>query len=452
MLKSKPALQSSIGRSTPWGGARLVNCYAEQSEGDNRDAYAVMTIPGLDLFATIGDDFVRGFIEFGSYLYVVAGTDLYLVDSDGIATAIAGVPGSDMARMAKNDTQIAIAVASTGYVLDGGVLATPTDLPSVSDVTFIDGYFLWTVADTKQFTITAINDGTTYDPLDIASAEGEPSDIIGVIADHREVQLYKKKSIEIWYNSGAADFPFERQGNAFIERGCFDRDSIVKIDNSVHFLGDDRIVYRLDGYSPIRISTHAIEYALHNATYARAFTFSNEGHKFYALNTDVGSFVYDMATGAWHERQSGELPRWRVNGATSFGARTILSSSETGRLYTQNFDTHDEDGDAIAVEIILPVIESGDRSEMSMYSFEVICETGAGLTSGQGSDPQMMLRYSDDGGRTWSNELWRSLGAIGEYRTRAIWRKLGQFWQRQIRLRITDPVRRFVIAYYMDVA
>ena len=86
-----------------------------------------------------------------------------------------------------------------------------------------------------------------------------------------------------------------------------------------------------------------------------------------------------------------------------------------------------------------------------MYAFEVYCETGVGLNSGQGSDPQIMLQYSDDGGRTYSNELWRSLGVIGAYKTRAIWRRLGQFRSRQIVLTITDPVRRLVMAYYADL-
>ena len=85
-----------------------------------------------------------------------------------------------------------------------------------------------------------------------------------------------------------------------------------------------------------------------------------------------------------------------------------------------------------------------------MYTFEY-CETGVGLNSGQGSDPQIMMMYSDDGGRTYSNELWRSLGLIGEYKTRAIWRRLGQFRQRQIKLTISDPVRKLVMGYYTDV-
>jgi hypothetical protein len=67
-------------------------------------------------------------------------------------------------------------------------------------------------------------------------------------------------------------------------------------------------------------------------------------------------------------------------------------------------------------------------------------------------NPQIMLRYSDDGGHLWSDEMWRSMGRTGTYRTRCVWRRLGQFRNRQMKLRITDPVRRLVIAYYTDIS
>lgn len=451
MRKLAPALQYSEGRSKPWSGAKLVNCFSEKADGDKREDFAIMLIPGLVEFCDTGTDPVRGFHVMGLTGYVVAGETLYSVDSSGTVATVGTIPGTGNVRIADNGTQLAVVSSGAGYVVDGATIATPTHLPAVSDVAFIDGYFAWTVQGSKRFTITGLNDGMSYDPADIASVEGEPTDIVGLINDHRELQFYKKKSIEIWYNSGAADFPFERQGNAFIERGCFSRDSIVKIDNSVHFVGDDRLVYRLEGYSPVRISTHAIEYKLASATTAEAFTYTQEGHKFYCLKTDVGTFCYDMATGAWHERKSDGLAYWRVNGSVTLGSYILLSDGENGKLYTPNLDVYTEDGATISAEIYLPTIDSGNRQRVTMYAFEVLCETGVGLNSGQGSDPQIMLQYSDDGGRLWSNELWRSMGAIGEYHTRAVWRRLGQFRQRQIKLVMTDPVRRFVMSYWADV-
>lgn len=449
LTKVKPTLQSSIGRSSAWGGAKLVNCFAEKGEGDQRDLYAVMLIPGLVEFCDLGMN-IRGIHRMADTLYVVADTQLYSVDSTGTATLIGTIPGTGRVAMADNGVQLGIVSGTNGYVLSSGTITTPTNLPSVSDVDYIDGYMLWTVAGSDQFVISALNDATSYDPLDVGVAEGSPDGLVGVIVDHREVQLYGKRTIEIFYNSGASDFPFDRQGNAFIERGCLSRDSLVKIDNSVMFMGDDRVCYRLDGYNPIRVSTHAKEYAWRNATDFWAYTYTQEGHKFYVLCTDVGTFAFDIATGLWHDRQSSGMDNWRAGFAENVYGQTIFADHDGSKLYTGSLDVFEEDGNPIAMEVTVPVIESPDRRRLTFYAFEMTAETGVGLNSGQGSDPQVMLSWSDDGGHTWSNELWRSLGAIGAYRTRAVWRKLGQAWQRQFRFRITDPVRRVVLGYYVD--
>lgn len=451
VLKTQAAIQYSEGRSKPWSGAKLVNCFAEAAEGDKREQFALMATPGLVEWANVGSGPIRGSHAMAGVLYVVSASTLYSVDSSGTETVVGVVGGSGIARMADNGTQLCIASGGVGYILSSGTITTLDDhgIPwPVSDVAFIDSYILWTRADTGQFFISGLGDATSYDASDIASAEGYPDNIVGLIVDHREVQFYGTDTVEIFYNSGAAAFPFERQGNAFIERGCFDRDSIVKIDNSVNFLGNDRIVYRLNGYQPVRISTHAIEYQLRDVTYARGFTYDQEGHKFYCLDTDNGTFVFDQATNLWHQRQSWGLAGWRVSGAVRCYDRMLLTSGQNGKIYTPSFDVYDEDGATIAVDIHLPTIE-GRRDRLTMYAFEAMCETGVG--NSDVADPQIMLRYSDDGGRNWSNEMWRSMGLVGDYRRRAIWRKLGQFRQRQMHLRITDPARAFVMSCYADV-
>lgn len=215
------------------------------------------------------------------------------------------------------------------------------------------------------------------------------------------------------------------------------------------FVGNDRIVYRLDGYTPVRISTHAIEYLLRDATYVRAFTYDQEGHKFCIMTTDRGTAGFDIAVGAWHMRKSWQMTTWRANGAVSAYGMTLISSSLDGKLFRLDFDTFSEDGDPIEMVIDLPTIEGG-RDYKTMDAFEVTCETGVGNAAVP--NPQIMLSYSDNGGRTYSSEMWRALGAVGTYMTRAVWRKLGIFRQRQMRLKITDNVRRLVIAYWADIS
>lgn len=446
----KPALQYSEGRSKPWAGAKLVNAFAEKADGDKQQDFAVMAIPGLSVFAAVGTGPIRGTHTMGGSLFVVSGSDLYSVDSQGQTSLIGALPGQSFVQMADNGAELAVAADGIAYVVSEGLIVQPANLPAVTDVAYIDGYFIWSLRDSSQCMYSAIGDGTSYDPLDIISAEGLPGSIIGIIANHRELHIFKDASTEIFYNSGGSDNAFERQGNAFIERGCFDRDSIAKVDNSVQFLGDDKIVYRLDGYTPVRISTHAIEYRLSDCTFARSFSYTQEGHKFYGLTVDAGTFLYDLATGTWHERRSWDRDNYRVGHASALWGGTIFGDNVTSALYRPDFDVLTEAGDPIRVEIELPSLNAA-RARVTMYAFEAYFETGVGLNSGQGSDPQIMMTYSDDGGRTWSNELWRSLGAIGEYRTRAVWRSLGQFRQRAIRLVVTDPVRKFAIGYFADV-
>lgn len=447
----RPALQYSEGRSKPWSGAKLVNCFAEKSDGDKRDDFAVMLIPGTVQLANLSSSAIRASVQMGDYIYALAGTTLYQIDEDGTSTTISGTVASSSgrARMAMDGTQVAVVAGTVGYVLDSGTLAAVVDLPAVSDVAFLDGYFIWTSATLDQFVWTPLGDGTIYTSGDVTTVEGAPDGLVAVLVNHRDILFFGEKTIEIFYNTGDVDAPFQRQGNAFIERGLFGRDTAVKIDNGVVFLGDDRIVYRLDGYTPVRMSTHAIEYQLRDVTDAWALAYTQEGHKHYCLNTDQGTYCLDMATGAWHERKSDGLDYWRMGGAVSAWNTQYLTDYTTGKIYSPSLDVFTEDGDPIAMEIKIPGIDGG-RERKTMYAFELMAETGVGNSAV--TTPQVALSYSDDGGRTYSNELWRSLGVVGDYKHRVIWRRVGpRFRERSINLRFTDACRRTVFGYFADI-
>lgn len=450
--KTLAALQYSQGRFNAWGGAKVVNGYSEMAEGDKADQFAVMAIPGLVPFSTLGSLPVRGLHRMGETLYAVAGATLYSIASDGTETPLGTITGDDPVMMADNGSQLAIqggADNQTGYVLDSGTLYSPVpNLPAVSNVVYIDGYFVWSVADSDQFIISAINDGLTYNPLDVATVEGDPDDILAMVNDHRELQFYGARTVELWYNSGAADFPFARQGNAFIERGIIDRNSLIKIDNSVHFVGDDRVVYRLNGYDPTRISTHAIETQISSASWFRAWTSTILGHKFYVLNTDLGCWVYDMATGAWHERKSLGRLNYRCGSSANCYGSDLYGDIYTGKIYRPDVYVDTEDGDEIPLEIQLPSFQT-NRSRSTLYSFEVQIQAGVG--NEDSPDPQIVLQYSRDGGNTYSPEMWRTMGRVGRYLTRCIWRLGVSFRQLQIKLLLPSKVQRCVIAYYADV-
>lgn len=421
------------------------------AEGDKASEFAVMAIPGLVVFSTISGQPVRGMHVMDNVLYAVVGTVLCTVHANGTITGEGTIAGSLPVMMADNGSQLAIqggALNNQGYVWSGLTLYTNIlNLPPVSNVVYIDGYFVWSVFESDQFVISSLSDGLVYDPLDVATVEGDPDDIVGMVNLQRELQFYGSRSTEIWFNSGAADFPFERQGNAFIERGCFDRDSIVKIDNSVHFVGEDRIVYRLNGYLPTRISTHGIEYQLARASWFRGFTYTAQGHKFYVLNTDIGTFAYDMATGAWHDRKSLDRDNYRVGSSVIAYDKTMMADAYTGLIYYADIDVSTENGAVIPMEVVIPSLQT-DRLKATLYAYELQCQTGVG--NALDTDPQVILQWSKDGGNTWSAELSRTLGAVGEYLTRCIWRLGVSYRQLQLRLKLPSISDRFVISHWAD--
>jgi hypothetical protein len=341
---------------------------------------------------------------------------------------------------------------------------------------------------------------------------------VAINVDHRQMWVFGTDSVEVWYNAGLANFPLTPVQGAFNEIGCAAPYSVAKLDNALFWLGTDArgqgIVYKNNGYSGVRVSTHAIEYAIAqygNISDAVAYTYQQEGHAFYVLNFPSASktWVYDVSVQAWHERASGDEGQYRhrSNCQCNFGGTIIVGDFENGNIYAFDLDVYADNGqiqrwlrswralptgqnnlkrtahhslqldaetgvglngiDPSAPEVpllaqtyLLPslISEAGDKliSESGDYvvatllggTEDLLTESGLDIlisaATTQGVIPQAMLRWSDDGGHTWSNEHWRSMGAIGQYGYRTIWRRLGM--TEKLRDRVyevsgTDPVK-----------
>lgn len=321
-------------------------------------------------------------------------------------------------------------------------------------LTWQDGYFIHTVPSTGRFSISGLN-AVTYDALDTATAEGRPDRLVMLLSAGRMLWLFGTETTEVWWNSGNADFPFQRNEAAFIETGTVAAASCVRAGGSVAWVGSDErgrgTVWHAQGLQPVRISTHAVELAL--AGYSRldeasAFAYQQGGHEFYQLSVPSsssdsgGTWVYDFATGLWHERSylsaTGEEPHRAWVGGVGFG-HVIVGDREDGRLYTYDLDYYSDDGDEIRRLRQTPHLSQGEK-EIVFHSFQLQAQMGVGLSSGQGSSPTVLLSWSDDGGSTWSNTHEASLGAIGKYKDRAIWRRLGKSRDRVFRVEMSDPV------------
>jgi hypothetical protein len=272
--------------------------------------------------------------------------------------------------------------------------------------------------------------------------------------------VFGTDSTEVWYNAGLANFPLSPVQGAFNEIGCVAAYSVAKLDNTLFWLGSDPrgqgIVYRANGYSASRVSTHAIEYAIAqygNISNALAYTYQQEGHSFYVLSfpSANATWVYDVSTQAWHQRagwntSAGEFTRHRSNCQCNFGGNIIVGDFENGNIYTFDLDVYADNG---AIQKWLRswrALPAGQNNlkRTAHHSLQLDCESGTGLNTGQGSDPEIMLRWSDDGGHTWSNEYLSKMGKIGEFYRRVFWRRLGmtlKLRDRVYEISMTDPVK-----------
>jgi hypothetical protein len=459
-----PILGSTyVARSTNAACSRMVNLFPEVIPEGGKEPGFLQRCPGLRLLTTIGSGPIRGVWAYGGYGFVVSGSELYRVDTAYTATLIGSVFGSaDPVSMADNGTQLFIACGGPSFIYDitTGVLVqiTDPDFPGAKTVGYIDGYFVFSEPNSQRLWTTALLSGTDVDALDFASAEGDPDNIVGLIVDHREIWVFGTKTVEVWYDAGGSDFPLARIQGAFNEIGCAAPFSIAKMDNGLFWLGSDArgtgMVYRANGYKGDRISNHGMEWQIQqysDISDAVGYTYQQDGHSFYVLNfpSANATWVYDVATNAWHERagwEAGEFTRHRGNCQMFFNNETIIGDHENGNLYAFDQDVYADNGEIQKWLRSWRALKTGQNNLMrtAHHSLQIDMETGVGLVSGQGSDPQVTLRWSDDGGHVWSSGRLATIGKIGEYFKRVIFRRLGmttKLRDRVYELSGTDPVK-----------
>lgn len=435
-------------RSLPLSAQRMVNCYLEPAPPLAKTFAAVPQSYGIASRGTVGTGPFRGGVVINGVPYVVSGSKLYSIDSNLEATELGTMPGGGYVDMAGDETHVMLVTGGSGYYWNGSTLQliSDPDLPPIDWVEVLDGYFVVGETDSGRFFVSANRNPGSWDALDFATTERYPDNNVAGIVDHGEFTAFGKESGQVFYNSGDADFPLSSVPSGQFEVGCMSRFGPAKIDNGICFPGNDGIVYRLSGYNPQRISTHAVEQWIEDAADKdfHGIAWSEAGHKFYALTSTSGTFVYDLSTQLWHERQSFRATQWNALFVLRAYNKWIVGERESNRLGELDATTFTEWGEVLRSSCASPSLGEDNRRVLNSR-LELIFEQGVGLTSGQGADPQVMLRWSDDGGRTWSNEHWRSMGRIGEFRARAVWHQLGMSRDRVYEYAISDPVRRTLI-------
>ena len=434
-----------------------VNCYPIVIEAAGRSQYVQVPTPGVVSVLTGLDGECRAMLYLDALIYGVWGEKLYQWDGTGSALEIGTIPGDGRLAFDYSPTHLVFVnnlLDAWAYDIPGATLAevTDADLPPVSDVTYLDGYFIYAMAGDRRFYISALNDPFSIEGTDFAAKEGDANPLRATVANHGELVLLGHTHIEYWRNVGSGLFAFQPQQGTETDRGCGARDSVVELNNTVFFLGDDRVVYRIVGYQPVRVSNHAIEAILQAMSAeqieaAYAVGYDEGGHYHYALTAGDYTLVFDQTSSAlaqqslWHERRShraGESLRsvqpWRCAFIVDAFGQDYVGDLHDGALGVLSSAVHDEYGLPMRSQRTLaPIAHEGDH--VAHQRLELRVREGIGTAT---VPAYVELEWSNDGGRTWSDPRRRSMGLRGQYSVRCIWRRLGRSVDRIYRFSATN--------------
>lgn len=481
---------SGYGRSANIDATRSINFYPELSgTGDAKTVAALIGTPGTLEFATGFDGApLRMLHTFSGRTFCVSADTLYEVFSNGTINIISDDFPNSSGRISSADNGIAangvggnqlLMVDGThGYIFDisAGTLTQISDAnfpTNPQQAAYTDGYFIVT-NDTMGFHVSELYNGLTWPGLAFAGAIATSDDIQRPVAIHQQLYFIKTHSTEIWQNMGiptSQGSPFVRVSGAVIDYGTVAPWSVSKGHNTVFFLANQRTedassfvgIAMMNGYQVQVISTPAITYRISKfATISDAigYCYTDEGHAFYVLTfpTEDATFVFDMTTNMWHERSTAidgnsEVHRHLGDYYTYNFGKHLLADYRAATVMEMSSNYYDDNGQPIVGErIAQPVFDKGELENLAIKKLVIDAETGVGTTidSIDSLDPQAYLSWSNDGGHTWSMEYPASMGKVGEYHKRLIWRRLGAPRNRIFKLKIISNVKRVILGAYVN--
>lgn len=459
------------GGSNPIGGtageARFVNCFLKAIGAEGKETTLVQAQDGLTQVATHASaQGTRGIFPIDdANLLWVAGVNCFHVDASFSVTSLGGIPGTGPVTFAKNrkkpDPQVMIAGDGHRYLVEkqSGSWAInrieDSDLLATHSCAFVDGYFLAFYND-GRFGWSSLDEGSEWAALDRAVAEGDPDPLVRGFVHDRTVYLLGEKSLETWRNTGSST-TFERTG--FREIGCKAGFSVQAVTDGILWVSDDDRV-RLGHELTYRVVSNAgLELLLENTNgdELRSWTYAKAGEEFYVLACNTWCWELNVKTGRWNERESlidGEISRWRGEHYARWGNRDIFGNDVSTPLYEASEGVYNEAGTNFTVTVQTPPQHTFPNGAL-FHSLHVDLVSGVGLnsTTASESNPELMLQWSDDGGQSWSNELRRPVGKIGERSASVRFDRLGRTGRqgRVWKFSWSAPVARQLLSAYADV-
>lgn len=423
---------------------------------------AMMSSPGLTLLGTAGDGVGRSnWVKFNDNIYYINGTKLVEVDTSNNATVIGSLETADVwCVMAAGRSDLLIVDGKNGYTYDGTTFAKITDADFPSSPThcvYLSGRFIVNKGGSDEFYISAVEDPTSWGALDFASAEANPDDVLAIGATNKDLYLIGKDTTQPFYNSGNADFPFDPYQNV-MEIGIYAKYSLAKGATGFFWLAaneeGDAFVVRVSGMQYQVVSDDELSWQINqqsSITDAVGSLFRHNGKTWYELTfpQDDITYVLNVVDGGWHRRKSYGMGRHRASGFGYLNGKILCGDYTNNNFYSLDYDAYDENG-ATMERIRRTQVIHVDQRQMLFHELVLDMQTGVGINDGQGSDPNMQMRYTDDG-VTWSSWLGASIGKIGETGVRVKWSKLGASANRAFEFRQADPVKTHMFNAFAEV-
>lgn len=450
-----------------------MNWYAEIVESPSVHVAAYLPTPGLTIFGTCGAGPIRAIFAQDGRAFAVSGNALYEFFWDGTSinrgALAADVLPASISSNGSAGNQLFVVSGGSGYIYDLTTnvltLIADADFPQGSAAmgAFFDGFFLVLVKNSRTFQFSALEDGTSWDPLDVAQKSITSDNIRAMVVSpaQRLLFLLGSRTTEIWSDVGG-DFPFAPVGGALFNHGIGSPFSWATGDAGLYYVEESenggRVAYKVSGAAGIaRVSTHAVEYAwrqYETILDAVSWTYQEQGHRFWVIYFPSGddTWVYDEATQMWHQRGTWDGILFHAQTQLFHGYifdKHIVGSRVDGTLYTQSASIFTDAGTTVRRERLIPAIQS-DGKMIAFGDLVLYLDVGIGLQVGQGSDPSMMFRSSNDGGHTFGNERVVSAGMVGQYRARVRLSRNGQSRRRSWKFAVSDPVPWALCEGYVD--
>lgn len=439
-------------------------------QGD-RQVIALYPCPGKTVLWTANTPaVVRGLhvIPDGTLMLAVVGSTLYSITQSFVGTAV-GTLLTDAGMVSISDNNLTVYIVDGpnrySYVWQTQTLTVLTDgaFNGADFVDCMDNFLFYNDPGTQAWGCT--NAGSVVSgSLNLGQADSSPDNLVRAISDHQQIFLIGTKTTEVYTDAGLFPFPFQKLPGSLMQHGCAAGNTVARLGESIAWLSsDDRgiaTVIQMVGYSPKRISTHAVEQAINGyQTISDAFAYSYEtsGHEFYVLTfptADV-TWCFDLATSMWHKRVSRDTQnvwhRDRGNCCAVFNNRIVVGDYQNGIIYQLSNSVYTEAGAPIIRLRRCPHLTT-DLKRQFFRNLQLQFQPGVGLATGQGRDPQVMLQWSNDGGFTFNAPRIKSIGAMGAYKNRAIWRRLGWGRDRIYQVTITDPVNAVIVSANLNAS